>query len=377
MQGRRSDGDAGARRDESSAQDEERVLRRVDPRSEDGLAVVEEQAVAERGEPRASRADAQGPGPLGLGRAAQRPVEGVGDDPGRAGHVGEEQVGVGVAEQRRRGVVVLAAEAVAAAAGHDVDGVPDVKKALVCRVDGSVWTVGEPGRGQRPQDRHVPQPAPGLLEVWLDEVSEVSLAGVPGQDALVQLRQPGPGVGPPVVCDGGPGRVDDLLVAGEEGDVQEADGSREVGAGDGPALVHGADAVVEPHPLVPDGIPEPVGQGVELGRAERSGLVEQDEVVVAERATVTAGQAPDRGEGHPGDPAALTGLGPQPAEPVEAEVGEGGPSRRTGTGSREVPSAGQVEPPGGDVGHGSRCPSSRAAGFDSRWTSLPGRPLDV
>ena len=280
--------------------DEQRVTGRLDARAEDRLAVGEEQAVAQRGHPRSTRTDAQGPGPLRLGGPAQRPVQRVRDEPGRGRHVGQQLVGVVVAEQRRRSVVVLTAQPVASSAGDDVHGVADVEQLLVGGVDGSVGPVGQPGGGQSAQDGHVAQPAAGLLEVRLEEVGEVALSRVPLRDLLLQLRQPCARVGAPVVGDGGLRRVDDVLLARDEGDVEQADGGRQVRPGHGPALVDGADAVVELHALVPDRVPEPVGQGGEVGRAEGPGLVEQDEVEVAERTPVAAGEAAHGGQGDSG-----------------------------------------------------------------------------
>ena len=134
----------------SGPQEQQGVAGRLDARAEDRLAVGEEQAVPERRHARPARTDAQGPGPLRLGGPPQRPVERVGDEPGRGRHIGEQLVGVVVAEQRRSGVVVLAGQPVAPAAGDDVHRVADVEELLVCGVDGSV-RAGRPAR--RPQGR--------------------------------------------------------------------------------------------------------------------------------------------------------------------------------------------------------------------------------
>ena len=65
--------------------------------------------------------------------------------------------------------------------------------------------------------------------------------------ASTQLRQPLAGVAAPVVGDGGAGRGDELLVAGDRREVEQADGRGEVGGRDLAALGDGADAVVEAH----------------------------------------------------------------------------------------------------------------------------------
>ena len=264
LQRRRRQGYAAARGHDGGAQRGDRVGRQVGRRAEDRLAVVPVEAVAERGQLRAAGTDAQGAGALGLHGAAQGAVDGIRDGAGRGRQVGEQVVGVGVAEQRRARVLVVARQPVAAAAGDDVDGVADVEDALVGLVDLAVRPVGEPGGREGPQHRHVAQAAVGLLEVGLDEVGEVALAGVPLDDRLLHLAEPGARVGPPVVGDGGPGRVDDVGVPGHVGEVEQADRRRQVVGGDGPAVGDGADAVVEPHPGVPDRVPEPVGEGADL-----------------------------------------------------------------------------------------------------------------
>ena len=114
-------------------------------------------------------------------------------------------------------------------------------------------------------------------------VGQVALAGVPLRDLLLQLRQPVAGVGAPVVGDGRPRAVDVLRVARDAGDVEQADRGRQVARGHGAALVDGADAVVQLYALVPDRVPEPVGQRGEVGGAEGAAVVQQDEVEVAER----------------------------------------------------------------------------------------------
>ncbi len=120
-------------------------------------------------------------------------------------------------------------------------------------------------------------------------LGEVPLALVPGRHGLHELRQALAGVAAPVVRDGGPRGGDELGVAGERREVEQADGRGEVGGGDLPALGDGADAVVQAHPGVPDGVPDPVGQRGELLGREGALGVEEHEVVVAERAGVARG----------------------------------------------------------------------------------------
>ena len=57
---------------------------------------------------------------------------------------------------------------------RQVQGVADVQQPLVRLAYAGVRQVGQPGRGQRAQRRHVPQPAAGLLEVRLQQVRRVA-----------------------------------------------------------------------------------------------------------------------------------------------------------------------------------------------------------
>ena len=241
--------------------------------------------------------------------------------------------------------MLLAAEAVAPAAGDDVHGVADVEQEAVRGIHPAVRAVGEPRLGHRREHGHVAQAAVGLLELGLDGLREVALALVARDDGLDELRQPLAGVAAPVVGDGGAGRGDELLVAGDRREVEQADGGGEVGGRDLAALRDGADAVVQPHPGIPDGVPDAVGERGELLRGQRALGVQQDEVVVAERPRVAAADAADRGERDPLD-LRSTGRGlPDLGEPVPVEGGEGRPAGRAGTRDGEVAGAGQVEPP--------------------------------
>ena len=108
-------------------------------------------------------------------------------------------VGVGQPEQGGDAVVVLLAEPVTAAAGDHVHRVAHVEQVGVGPVDVAVRAVGQPGGRQRAQDGHVPQAPAGLLEVGLEGLGQVAVAGVPLLDRLDQLRQALAGVAAPVV----------------------------------------------------------------------------------------------------------------------------------------------------------------------------------
>ena len=160
---------------------------------------------------------------------------------------------------------------------------------------------------------------------------------------LVHLAEPGAGVGPPVVRHRGPGGVDDVGVTGDVRQVEQADRRREVLGRDGPAVGHGADAVVEPDPGVPDRVPELVGEGADLLARQPSRVVDEDEVVVAERSTVAAGERADRGEGDTFVPAPGAGLAPELLEPPEPELRERPAAGLARAGRREGSGAGEVQ----------------------------------
>ncbi len=160
-----------------------------------------------------------------------------------------------------------------------------------------VRTVGEPGRDQRAEDGHVAQAAVGLLEVRLEALGEVAVAGVPRLEPVDELREAAAGVGTPVVRHRGPGRRDDLGVTRDALQVQQADSGGQVARGHGAALVDGAHRVVEAAPRRPRrgtrcGRPGPAGRSAGEGPA----VVQEDEVDVAERSGVTAGQAAHGGQ---------------------------------------------------------------------------------
>ena len=343
LQRRRREGYAAACGHDGGAQRDDRVGRQVGGRPEDGLAVVPVEAVAERCQLRTAGADPQGAGALGLHGAAQGAVDGIRDGACRRREVGEEVVGVGVAEQRGARVLVVAGQPVPPAPGDDVDGVTHVEDALVGLVDLAVRPVGQPRGREGPQHRHVAEAAVGLLEVRLDEVGEVALAGVALDHRLVHLTEPGAGVGPPVVRHGGPGRVDDVGVPGHVGEVEQPDRRGEVVGRDGPALGHRADTVVEPDSGVPDRVPELVGEGADLLARQAPWVVDEHQVVVAERSAVAAGERPDRGEGDSLVTTPRAGLAPELLEPPEPELRERPAAGLARAGRREGSGAGEVQ----------------------------------
>ncbi len=143
--------------------------------------------------------------------------------------------------------------------------VAHVQQPLVRLAYALVRSVGQPGGGQGPQHRHVPEAAAGLLEVGLEQVGRVAEGLAALVDRREQLGEPFAGVAAPGVQQRGSGRLDQLGVTGHDPQVEQPDPGAQLLAGDLGALGRRPDRVVEPDTGVPQGIPQPFGQGVDRG----------------------------------------------------------------------------------------------------------------
>ena len=225
-------------------------------------------------------------------------------------HPGQQGVGVGQAEQGGDAVVVLLAEPVAAPAGDHVHARRGRRAAG--RTPRSVSPCGRSASHAAVSARSTVMsrsPPAGLLEVRLEGLGQVAVTGVPLLDRLDQLRQPLAGVAAPVVGQGGPGRGHHLRVAGHPGQVEQADRGRQVagrrrcGTGSTVRTLWSSRA-----PASQIGYQSRSASSVTSAVVEGAPVVQQDEVEVAERPGLTAGEAADRGERHALDPAAPGGL---------------------------------------------------------------------
>ena len=264
-------------------QHEQRVGARVRLRREHGLAVVLGQPGAEQPQHRLAAADE--PGALRPGRLQRPPPGHVGGvRHGRRGPADGAQQVVGVAEpqQPRHGVLLLLHEHVGRAAGDDLQRVAHVGEGAYGVVGRPVRPVGDPRGGHRPQAHQVAQPAAALLEVGLEVVAQVAVLGTALVPHLAQLGQPAPGRGTPVGEHAGAQPAHQRGLAGHRPGVQQAEQDRQVGAGQPPGLVEGADAVVQPHPAVPDRVPDLVGERGHARQVVAVG-VQQQQVEVAAR----------------------------------------------------------------------------------------------
>lgn len=189
--------------------------------------------------------------------------------------------------------------------------------------------VGDPGRGDGAQRGGVPEPAAGLLEVRFEEELQLALAFGAFAAEFVECGQALGGLVAPVGEDRGAHRGDEPEVPGDGPGVEQSELDLEV-LGRGPArLGGGAHRVVEGEAEVPDGVPDPVGEGGD-GRGVGVPVVQEQQVEIAARGELTASVAADGDEGGTVD-AGLRGRGgEQRGEPVVGERGEGRTARRPG-----------------------------------------------
>ena len=187
-------------------------------------------------------------------------VDGMADPAGGQADLATKIVSLGVAQPGGHGLGLAGEQPVQGAARGEVQGVADVEQPLVRLADADVRPVGQPGGGQRPQHRHVAEAAAGLLEVGLEQVGRVTEGGEPLVEGRQQLRQPLAGVAAPGVQQRRAGALDQLGVAGDHPQVEQADAGAQLAAGDLGALGRRAYRVVNPDPRVPQRIPERLGQ---------------------------------------------------------------------------------------------------------------------
>ena len=253
----------------------------------------------------------------------ERLVHRVGDGAAGPGQVAHERVRVQQPEHPGHLVLLLQDEPVGGAAGDLVQRVPRVHDRLVRGPDPG------PGTGRHPRGRdgldgvHVPQPAPGLLEVGLEQESQLAAALGSFHVQRLQLGQPGAGRGPPVLQGPHPQRVGEVGVARDMPGVQQPEDYFEVGPGYPAGFRRGAHRVIEMGAGVPDRIPDTVGHR----RDAVPPVVQQEHVEVAARQQLTP---PVAAHGDQGDPRFRAQQGGQPAVGFRTPPGAVGGERRQG-----------------------------------------------
>ena len=163
--------------------------------------------------------------------------------------------------------------------------------ALVERIQ--VGVVGQQGGedGDGAQHADVAQPAVALLQVGFEEEGDVAGRGAAFRHLLLEQGQV-PGAEP--VAPGGAGLLEERLghprLAPDEPAVEQAERHPHVLGGHAEHLGGAADGVVEVHALVPDGVPDGVGDLPDVPVA----VVDEHHVEVAVGAERTAGRTPRR-----------------------------------------------------------------------------------
>ncbi len=320
------------------AQGQDGVVLGAGGAGEDDLAVLLDHALRQRDplgldEAAAAAApaeDAAQPGSGGAGtqhaaHLAPGDVGGVGDGAGGLVDLAEQRVGVGEAAGGGDLVLFLEGEPVGGAAGGQVEGVAGVEQEGAGRLEALAGGVGEPGGGDGPQGGGVAEAAAGLLEVGFQQEAQLALPPGAFLAQFAQLGQAVRGLGAPVLVGGGAQGGGEVGVAGEVAGVEEAEVDLEVAAGGLAGLGGGAYGVVEGEALVPDGVPEAVGDGGDLGRAGGAVVQEQD-VEVAAGGELAAPVAAD------GDERDAPGGAQETAEPAVGDAGQAGAPGRAGQG---------------------------------------------
>ena len=239
----------------------------------------------------------------GTGQGGLDPVPGLvahpGDGAGRGHDPLHERVGAAgrsLAQQGGHPVLLLQVQAIAGPTGLAVQRHPHVEQGVVGPGQHGVVAGVEDGLHQLGpvQGVHVPQATAALLQVRLEQEGHLTGLGVAGDHALAQLGEPLLGPLAPLGEGPLPHLLGELRVAGEVADLEERRGGVEVVGGEAEGLLRGAHGVTQLHPLVPDRVPEPVGD-----RADRRGppVVQEQQVEVAVRGQLATPVPPGGGEG--------------------------------------------------------------------------------
>ena len=158
----------------------------------------------------------------------------------------------------------------------------------------------------------------GLLQIGLEEKGDVAVGAMALVDLFGQDGEPLSGPGAPQVEGPGQKGRHHVGIPGHRAAVEQAELGPEVLGGDLQDLGRPADRVVEAHALVPDRVPDGVGDGADVAPT----LVDEDHVEVAARAQLAAAVAADR---HQGEVAEISvgGMVEEPGQPAVGDPGQG------------------------------------------------------
>src|SRR5215203_1788043 len=231
-------------------------------------------------------------------RLAGRPhreVNSLTDTAGRQTDLAPKIICLAIAQTGGHGFSLTEDQPVEGTTRREVQGVSDIEQSLVRPAYAYVRPISQPARRKRSQHRHIAEASARLLEVWLQQIGSVS----EGSEALIgrgqQLRQPFPGVATPALQQRGTRTLDQLRVAGDHAQVEQAHPGTQLTAGDLGTLRRRAYRMINPDPRVPEWIPQVMSQRVDLGRG--LAVMQQHEVDVRARPKLLAGQAADGGKG--------------------------------------------------------------------------------
>jgi len=179
------------------------------------------------------------------GRLAEGVIGGVGDSPRGPGQHPQQHIPVEQAERAGHLVLLFKHEPVQAAPGGLVQRVPDVEDLLVGGAHLGPGRGRHPGGGHRLYRVHVPQPAPGLLQVRLEQEGQLAVGPCALVVSVAQFGQPDRGGRAPVLKRARPQPLGQVRVARHVPGGQQPERDLQVGARHPPGLRHGPYRVVE------------------------------------------------------------------------------------------------------------------------------------
>lgn len=136
-----------------------------------------------------------------------------------------------------------------------------------------------------------------MLEVGLGEMGYHARALAPGRGRGHQVVVPRGDLAAPLAAGAINNQRTQIRVPRQHAGIQQAEPRADIGRGDGQALVHRPDAVVQPDPRIPERVPQAVGDRGQL--AVRAPLVDEQQVQVREREDLAAPQPAERDESEP------------------------------------------------------------------------------
>ena len=341
------------------AQHEAGVDAGISVRGQVDLAVPEHQTLTDRLVP-------AGPPTQGAAQRGVDPLPGVVAPPrDRAGCRGQpvhERVGGLVVERRRHRVLLLEEQPVARPARTAVELHPGRQQGVVGGLEHGVVALPEETACRlRPvQGVDVAETTSSLLQVRLEEEGHLTRDLVPAPHPTRQLLQPSLGPLLPLL-EGPTGEVvGEVLVAGEVAHLQQRRRRVEVVGRQRQRLAAGSHRVAELQALVPDRVPDAIGEGADVGPTG----VQQHDVDVRLEAQLRPSVPAHGHERHAAGAALRLGRGQEVGEPAVHEVAVGPAQRPPDEGvvasSAARPAASAMpqsrrslqhidEPPGGDV----------------------------